>query len=183
MSWVPPEPPLVTGGVALRLFRPADAGAVAEACRDPAILRFTFMKDGLTEAEAAEWINQSNECWASGNCRFAIVDADDDGLLGQVGVGVNAQLRSAEGYYWVAPWARDRGVASQAVGLVADWAFSKGLERLFLLVHPENEASNRLAAKMGFTQEGVLRSYEPIKDTRPDLVSWSLLPADPRPWR
>jgi len=62
------------------------------------------------------------------------------------------------------------------------WGFSKGIERLFLLVHPENNASNRLAERMGFVREGVLRSYEPVKDSRPDLVSWSLLPDDPRPW-
>jgi RimJ/RimL family protein N-acetyltransferase len=49
---------------------------------------------------------------------------------------------------------------------------------MFLLVHPENEASNRLAEKLGFTREGVLRGYEPFKGRRPDLVSWSLLPGD-----
>lgn len=76
---------------------------------------------------------------------------------------------------------RQRGVASSALGLVADWGFSKGIQRLFLLIHPENVASNRLARRMGFTREGVLRSYEPVKDQRPDLVSWSLLPGDPRP--
>jgi RimJ/RimL family protein N-acetyltransferase len=65
---------------------------------------------------------------------------------------------------------------------VADWVFSKGVERLFLLVHPENGPSNRVAERCGFIREGVLRAYEPIKGRRPDLVSWSLLPQDPRPW-
>lgn len=68
------------------------------------------------------------------------------------------------------------------MGLVADWGFSNGIQRLFLVIHPQNVASNRLAESMGFTREGILRSYEPIKGRRPDLVSWSLLPADPRPW-
>ena len=77
---------------------------------------------------------------------------------------------------------RRRGVASRGLGLVADWGFSNGIQRLFLVIHPENVASNRLAERMGFTREGVLRSYEPVKGQRPDLVSWSLLPADPRPW-
>jgi ribosomal-protein-alanine N-acetyltransferase len=73
-------------------------------------------------------------------------------------------------------------VASQGLGLVTDWGFSKGIERLFLLIHPENRASNRLVAKMGFVREGILRAYEPVKDQRPDLVSWSLLPNDQRLW-
>jgi ribosomal-protein-alanine N-acetyltransferase len=155
---------------------------VAAACRDPEILRFTFMKDGLTEAEAVEWILRRNTRWADGHPLFAIVDADDDRLLGQVGLNVNARHISAEGHYWVTASARQRRVASRALGLVADWGFSKGIQRLFLVIHPENVASNRLAERMGFTREGVLRSYEPVKDQRPDLVSWSLLPGDPRPW-
>lgn len=182
MEWIPPEPRLEAEEIALRPFRIDDAAAVAAACRDPEILRFTFMKDGLTEAEAVEWILRGNTRWADGHPLFAIVDADDDRLLGQVGLNVNARHISAEGHYWVTAPARQRGVASRALGLIADWGFSKGIQRLFLVIHPENVASNRLAERMGFTREGVLRSYEPIKDQRPDLVSWSLLPGDPRPW-
>ena len=151
------------------------------ACGDPEILRFTFMKDGLTEAEAAEWILRANSRWADGHPLFAIVDRDDR-LLGEVGLNVNARHVSAEGHYWVTASERRRGVARRALGLVADWGFSNGIQRLFLVIHPENLASNRLAETMGFTREGVLRSYEPVKNQRPDLVSWSLLPDDPRPW-
>lgn len=182
MEWYPPEPRLEAEEIALRPFRVDDASAVVAACRDRAILRFTFVQDGLTEAEAVEWIIRSNKRWADGYPRFAIVDPDDDRLLGQVGLNVNVRHISAEGHYWVKASDRQRGVASRALGLVADWGFSNGIERLFLLIHPENVASNRLAERMGFTREGVLRSYEPVKGQRPDLVSWSLLPGDPRPW-
>lgn len=182
MQWLPPEPRLGAEGITLRPFEVDDAAAVAAACRDPAILLFTFMKDGLTEAEAVEWIDRGNERWSDGHPRFAIVDSDTDRLLGEVGLNVNARHLSAEGHYWVKASDRQRGIASCALGLVADWGFSKGVQRLFLLIHPENVASNRLAERMGFTREGVLRSYEPVKDQRPDLVSWSLLSSDPRPW-
>lgn len=182
MEWNPPDPRLETEAIALRPFRVDDARAIADACRDPAILRFTFMKDGLTEAEARSWIIRSNERWADGHPRFAIVDPEDDRLLGQVGLNVNALHVSAEGHYWITAQDRRRGVASQALGLAADWGFSKGIQRLFLVIHPENVASNTLAERMGFTREGVLRSYEPVKGQRPDLVSWSLLPDDARPW-
>jgi RimJ/RimL family protein N-acetyltransferase len=90
---------------------------------------------------------------------------------------------SAEAHYWVVASERGRGVASRALSFLIDWGFSKAIERVFLVIHPENKASNRLAASLGFTREGLLRSYEPIKGDRPDLVSWSLLPSDPRPWR
>ena len=177
-----PDPPLQAGEIALRQFRVEDAGAVAAACIDPEILRFTFMKDGLTQKEATEWIERSNEWWPTGHPRFAIVDAVEDRVVGQVGAAVNEQQRSAEAYYWVAHEARRRGIAARALALVADWVFLNGVERLFLLVHPENEPSQRVAERCGFTREGVLRAYEPFKGRRPDLVSWSLLPQDPRPW-
>jgi ribosomal-protein-alanine N-acetyltransferase len=182
LKWYPPDPPLEAEEIALRPFRVDDAAAVAAACRDPAIMRFTFMEDGLTEAQAVEWIIRSNERWADGHPRFAIVHRDKNRLLGQVGLNVNPRHVSAEGHYWVVPSDRQRGVASRALGLVADWAFSNGIQRLFLVIHPENVASNRLAERMGFTREGILRSYEPVKEQRPDLVSWSLLPGDPRSW-
>lgn len=167
----------------LRPFRVGDAADVAAACTDPDIVRFTFMQEGLTEVDAVRWIEQANEWWPHGHPRFAIVDAADDRLLGQVGMAVNEHQRSAEAYYWVSPTARRRRFASCALGLLADWAFDQGVERLFLLIHPENEPSTRLAELLGFTREGILRAYEPFKGHRPDLVSWSLLAHDPRPWR
>lgn len=182
MEWIPPEPRLEAEGIALRPFQVNDAAAVADACRDPAILRFTFMQEGFTQAEAVQWIDRANERWSDGHPLFAIVDPDDDRLLGEVGLNVNARHISAEGHYWVTASDRQRRVASRALGLVADWGFSNGIERLFLVIHPENVASNRLAESMGFTREGILRSYEPIKGERPDMVSWSLLPGDARPW-
>jgi [ribosomal protein S5]-alanine N-acetyltransferase len=172
-------PALRSSDVLLRLFRSDDAGAVAEACGDLAIARFTFMEAGLTADDARRWIDCANDGWNSGTPRFAIVDAKSDRLLGQIGMAVSEPHRSAEVFYWVAASERRRGVASTALGLVRDWAFENGIERLFLLVHPENDASHRVAARGGFTREGVLRAYEPFKGGRPDVVSWSLLPTDP----
>jgi hypothetical protein len=65
VEWVPPEPRL-KAGIALRPFQVSDAAAVAHACRDPDILRFTFMQDGLTESGAVERINRATEWWPKG---------------------------------------------------------------------------------------------------------------------
>lgn len=183
MEWTPPDPPMSTEALVLRPFEHRDAATVVKACTDDEILRFTFMQEGTDESTAVEWIDRSNEWWPHGRPRFAITDATSDEVLGQIGVAVNAHHRSAEAYYWILPECRGQGVASTALGLLADWAFANGVERLHLLVHTDNEASNGLANRMGFTREGVLRAYEPFKGQRPDVVSWSLLPSDDRPWR
>ena len=142
------------------------------------------MKERLTEEQAREWIDRSNERWSTGHARFAIVDQRDGRLLGQVGMSISDPHVSAEVYYWIASEARRAGVASTALALLADWAFDElGIERLYLLTHLENEASQKLALRCGFTREGVLRGYQPFKGARPDFVSWSLLPHDPHPWR
>lgn len=182
MEWTPPKPPLSTGTLMLRPFEHRDAPAVVKACTDERILRFTFMEEGTDDPQALEWIDRSNEWWPHGMPRFAITDATNDQVLGQIGIAVTAHHRSAEAYYWILAERRGQGVASAALGLVADWAFANGVERLYLLVHTDNEASNGLADRMGFAREGVLRAYEPFKGHRPDLVSWSLLPPDDRPW-
>lgn len=180
----PPDPPLRTGDILLRLFHPEDAYAVASACADPLIPRFTFMEEGLTEQQAMEWIERVNERWRNGHPRFAIVDAESERLLGQIGMSIFDGYVSAEAYYWVAAPERRRRIASTSLGLVADWAFDAlDIERLFLLTMVDNEASGRVAMACGFVREGVLRSYERVKGSRPDVVSWSLLPEDPRPWR
>jgi RimJ/RimL family protein N-acetyltransferase len=183
MKWLPPEPTLGSTRLRLRLFRQEDAPAVSAACADPAIGRFTFMKDRLTEEEARDWIARGNTMWADGHPRFAIVDAEADRLVGQIGMAVFENYQSAEAYYWVTAGERRRGVASTALGLLADWAFEHDIERLYLLIDPENEGSHRVAAACGFTREGVLRAFERVKGDRRDLVSWSLLPGDPRPWQ
>jgi len=179
---VPPSPALETGGVRLRTFDAADAPAIAEACADPDIGRFTFMKQGQTEADARAWIAERTTLWDQGVARFAIEDAQLHTFLGQVGLETRDEYRSGELFYWVVAPGRGNAVAPNAVALVCDWAFGIGVERIALLTHVDNHASQRVAVKCGFTREGVLRAYVPFKGSRPDLVSWSLLPSDRRPW-
>ena len=101
MEWKPPEPALQSDEVVLRLLRLDDAPAVVEACRDPAIGRFTFMKEGLTLDEARRWIDDANSRWSVGVPRFAVADARSSRFLGQVGMAVCEPYQSAEMFYWV----------------------------------------------------------------------------------
>ena len=56
--------------------------------------------------------------------------------------------------------ARRRGAALGAARLVVDWAFKEhGIERLEILTYPGNEASQALAARLGFTRECLLRGF------------------------
>jgi [ribosomal protein S5]-alanine N-acetyltransferase len=83
-------------------------------------------------------------------------------LVGQLTVGnvVRGALRSAWVGYWVESGVAGYGVATGAVALAVDHAFgSVGLHRIEATVRPENVASLRVLAKLGFREEGLLLRY------------------------
>jgi ribosomal-protein-alanine N-acetyltransferase len=86
----------------------------------------------------------------------------DGRFAGQLTLGnvVRGSLRSAWVGYWVESGAAGGGVATAAVALSVDHAFGPvGLHRIEATVRPENAASLRVLAKLGFRDEGLLRRY------------------------
>ena len=89
-----------------------------------------------------------------------MTDAATGELLGSVSLDRFAERQAAEIGYWVKREARRRGVALGAARLVVAWAFGElGVERLELLTYPGNEASQAIAARLGFTRECLLRGF------------------------
>jgi [ribosomal protein S5]-alanine N-acetyltransferase len=86
----------------------------------------------------------------------------DGQFAGQLTLGnvVRGSLRSAWVGYWVESGAAGGGVATGAVALAVDHAFGPvGLHRVEATVRPENAASLRVLAKLGFRDEGLLQRY------------------------
>jgi [ribosomal protein S5]-alanine N-acetyltransferase len=79
----------------------------------------------------------------------------------------------AEIGYWIAAPFRGRGLATRALGLVAEWGHSLGLVRLQLTILPGNDPSARVATKAGFVEEGVLRAYAKQRGAITDVSVWS----------
>ena len=90
---------------------------------------------------------------------FCIASTDTDDVLGSCTL-MDADERDqvAEVGYWVAPRARQQGVATQALGLLTRWALMElGMARLEVFIEPENRASTVVAQRCGYVNEGVLR--------------------------
>ncbi|HEY1974001.1 MAG TPA: GNAT family protein [Pseudonocardia sp.] len=86
----------------------------------------------------------------------------DDMFAGQVMIGnvMRDPLWSAYVGYWIGSHAAGRGVTTAAVAMVLDHTFGQvGLHRIEATVRPENQASRRVLAKLGFREEGLLRRY------------------------
>jgi ribosomal-protein-alanine N-acetyltransferase len=77
-----------------------------------------------------------------------------------------------------------RGHVTEAVQLMVDYLFAtKHPGRIQLVIVPENAASRRIAEKCGFTLEGTARGAFFNDGRGQDVLVYSLLRDDPRPWR
>ena len=171
------EPVASDGVVSLRAWRESDADAVFEACQDAAIQRWIpAIPRPYTREHALEFVTGA---LGLGPHQYAIVV--DGHVAGAVGMQVNAHRTGHVGY-WCAPAERGRGVTARALYLVSRYGFEQlGLERLELITDPDNHASQRVAEKVGYRREGVLRSHVPHPDgRRRDSVMFSLLPGELR---
>ncbi|RAG82747.1 N-acetyltransferase [Streptacidiphilus pinicola] len=166
-------PLTLTGdGLLLRPLSLTDEPAIAEALRDPEILRWA---GGRTVAEAPEaerarfWLGARLMAWSTGSAVFAITDATrgaDGVMLGFLAAReVNRLPDQAVMTYWITPAARGRGLASNALETAAHWALSPtskgglGLHRLSLDHALANPGSCRVAEKAGFALEGTMRDF------------------------
>ncbi|GII34887.1 GNAT family N-acetyltransferase [Planotetraspora mira] len=97
-------------------------------------------------------------------------------LVGGISLhGTDWETGITEVGYGVGPKFRGQGFAPEAVRAVTRWAFSLGIHRVELRTTPENEASQRVAAKAGFIHEGTLRQAKREDDGLHDLLVFSFL--------
>ena len=76
-----------------------------------------------------------------------------------------------------------RGLVTEALQLFVDHLFAvKKEHRLQLVIVPENLASRRIADKCGFVLEGTARGAFFNDGRNQDVLLYSLLRTDPRPW-
>jgi ribosomal-protein-alanine N-acetyltransferase len=61
--------------------------------------------------------------------------------------------------YWIAQSHAGRSIVPTAVAMLSEYAFATGIHRLEIAVRPENQASLRVAHKLGARSEGLRRNY------------------------
>lgn len=163
----------------LRPFTLDDVPAIVKACNDPEIQHWIPMiPRPYTEEDARTFVR--GEVEGIGQQQFAV--SEGGRVVGSIGLGVNELSHNGHIGYWCAPQARGRGLTTRALRLLCKHALEDlRLERLELITDPDNHASQRVAEKVGFTREGVLRSHLLHPDgRRRDSVMFSLLPGELR---
>jgi RimJ/RimL family protein N-acetyltransferase len=166
------------GSIRLRLRADSDTPSIIEACRDPDVVRWTRVPEDYDEQAAGEWAMESERQRERGEgLHLVIADASSDGFLGSIGVHrINRIEGRCDVGYFLAPWARGRGVMTRAIQLLSRWIFeSFPIERIEVTIEPANAASRAVAERAGYRLEGILRSHTVIKGTRRDMALYSLL--------
>lgn len=161
----------------LRRWTEDDVPALVDAVADPEIPRWIpVIPQPYTEQDALAYvrgeIHPLEHTWAM---------TVEESVIGSIGMQVNANRTGHIGY-WCARDRRGRGYTPRALRLVCRFAVDElALGRLELITDPENAASQRVAEKVGFRREGVLRSHllHP-NGVRRDSVMFSLLPGELR---
>ncbi|WP_122191531.1 GNAT family N-acetyltransferase [Nocardia stercoris] len=186
-------PLLRDGRVLLRAHRADDLPAIVEQCNDVDMLRYTTVPRPYGPDQAAEflarvksaWEDRSSEalrCWAVStvekpNVLAGTIDYRPDGAgMAVVGFGLH-------------PAWRGRRLMSAALGLVADHAFSTGVEVLQWRAVAGNWASAKTAWRSGFRLEGQIRGLCSIPGS-PPVDGWIATlcrgdgrqPCQPWPW-
>jgi RimJ/RimL family protein N-acetyltransferase len=138
----------------LRPWEVEDAAWYVEA-RDEKVFKWTRESRDLTIEETEEAIRSGNrDPEALG---FAIIDGRTGERVGSICLAFREKTRDcAEVMYWLAPWGRGRGIATNAVKMLCQWAFrSLGLERVTLKTLVGNTRSQLVAKRAGFQEQSV----------------------------
>jgi RimJ/RimL family protein N-acetyltransferase len=176
------EQPLADDRVVVRAAAERDIPEVLIAHQDDPKMHVRLRErrppSGAELGRRAELADADRE--AGARLTLTILEPGSDTCVGQLDVhGVDWDHARAELGIWLAPQVRAAGLAPRALRLVARWLFEAcRLERVQLLIQPDNAAMLGAARTAGFTEEGVLQAYHCERGARVDITMFSLLPAD-----
>ncbi len=153
-----------TDRILLTALSVADAEEMAEVLGDPGLYQYTGGGPPSPQQLRATYRRQlagpadGGEIW-----RNWIIRARPGGQpVGYLQATISADWRRAE-LAWVigAGWQR-RGYATEAAKAVADWLRARGVGTLQAHIHPDHEASARVAARIGLRPTGTMQDGEQL---------------------
>ena len=123
---------------------------------------------------------QESGFWSNDEGMLVMVSPTDE-ILGHIEFfkTVNYLDEYELSYQVYAPEQRGKGAATEAVSLLVRYLFeTKRVNRIRLVIHPDNLASRRLAEKCGFRHEGTARGAWYNKGRHQDVEIYAILHDD-----
>jgi ribosomal-protein-alanine N-acetyltransferase len=171
-------PVLKTERFILREFVLDDADAVYKYMSDREVLEFYDVEPYASIDQAKGEVKFEIESFKiKRRLRWGIARKEDNKIIGNCGFHdiVKSYFRAEVGYildkqYW------RQGIMTEVLNTVIPFGFENmGLNRIEAQLYPENIASVKLAEKLGFEKEGILKEYEFIRNKFYDVAVYSLL--------
>jgi RimJ/RimL family protein N-acetyltransferase len=142
--------------------------------------RGAFFPRGILSQPAFRKQFQETGFWSKDDGMLIIASPDDE-IVGHIEFfkTVNYLDEYELSYHVYSPEQRGKGVATEAVLLLVRYLFeSKRVNRIRLVIHPDNLASRRLAEKCGFKHEGTARGAWYNKGAHQDVEIYAILHDD-----
>ncbi len=142
-------------------------------------LLMEHVHDSFSYEEAEKAFISKSQPWnfeSRGWFALGITDISSGEKLGNIGLKiVNHVVKIAEVGFMIKQSAQGKGVASEAVKLLKDFAFNElYLNKLVATCSVNNEGSYRLLEKQGFIREGCLKQNAMIKNQLIDDYTYGL---------
>jgi [ribosomal protein S5]-alanine N-acetyltransferase len=166
--------------VVLREFAEDDLDDCMAVVGDPDVTYFLSFASRTRDQHAEVLANDLRRAQSDPRPDYylAIADRDTDQLIGFVRIALDAHQRGELGY----ALRKDRwgqGTTTEACQLMLDFGF-KALElhRIQAACGPDNQASQKILEKLGFTYEGRMRDHVFTNGARRDSLLYSKLVDD-----
>ena len=179
---MPSSIPLIDEELCLRPFRLEDTAHLYCAVRESLNELKPWMSwatDDYSERTARDYIAIARARWEEHTFyAFAVVRADE--LLGACTLSsIHSVYRFCNLGYWVRTSCHGQGIAGRAAKLAARFAFEHlGLIRVEIVIGLGNQASLRVAQKIGAHDEGILMNRIVVGKSVYDAHMYSLVPSD-----
>lgn len=177
-----PRPRLESDRLILQKFTRRDASTLDDAIRvSLADLHqwLPWARMDYTTVDTTSFIRESIQAWKEDRAwDYSIRMKSDPGVhVGNISMWTVSKLgKIAELGYWVRTDRTSQGVCTESVNRLLEEAFTgMGHHKVVLRIAVGNDASDRVAEKLGFTREGTLREELLIRGNWVDHTLWSLL--------
>ncbi len=169
--------------ITVRPFQAEDAPEIHAAISESQNETSFWLVDlkGFSLSDVQDYIDSQPETWNEDQAyNFVILESSTNRILGGCGLNqINRRHRGCDLYFWVRTSATGHGFATRAVVLMARFAFdSLGMQRMEMVIDPENLGGLRVAEKAGAISEGYLRGRFFHHGEPRDGVVFSLVPED-----
>lgn len=181
------DKPTLTGALGtLRPPAPEDLPVLADILTDPEVRKLTGSVHSSAEADGgAEDLERLRDWYSTRNDQpdrldLMVVDNASGQVVGEVVLNDWDEGNHSAGFRTlIGPAGRGRGLGTEAVRLLMDYAFTHlPLHRIELEVYAFNPRARRVYDKVGFVVEGTKREALAFDGQRVDAIIMSLLRSD-----